>query len=97
MRRFRKIYHIAVIWALIFVPLLARDQRQYQVEEVEFEGNTAFSDSRLHRLMLTKPSGFLSGTKYYHEVFEDDISNILSFYRQNGFLEVALKDTVIIP
>jgi outer membrane protein insertion porin family len=96
MDRYKILFQIVLISILFFTPATTQAQGKFKVEDVEFEGNMTFTDSRLHRLMLTKPSKFLSSTKFYREVFENDIQNVLSFYRQNGFLEVSLQDTTII-
>jgi len=62
---------------------------------VSFNGNSAFSEKRLFRLMLTKPSGFLSKSYYYPEILEEDIANITLFYQNNGYLEIKVGEPVM--
>jgi outer membrane protein insertion porin family len=71
------------------------DVIKLSVRSVNFAGNTAFTDGRLRGLMLTRPAAFLSPSKYHPEVLADDLTNILTFYRQNGYLEAALIDTSV--
>jgi outer membrane protein insertion porin family len=73
----------------------AGDKKRLKVRQVIFEGNIAFKADRLERLMLTRTSGFLSRSYYYPEVFADDIDNLMTFYRQNGYLEAQVVDTCI--
>jgi len=71
------------------------DKNKFKVSKVIFEGNNAFNDDRLEGLMLTRTSRFLSRSYYYPEVFADDIDNLMAFYRQNGYLEAQVIDTLI--
>lgn len=45
--------------------------------------------------MLTRASRFLAQSRYYPEIFQDDLETLLSFYRQNGFLQARIVDTLI--
>lgn len=65
-------------------------ERRLRVRSVKFDGNTAFSDRRLKRAMLTKPSGAFTRRQYHPEVFEDDLKNIVQLYRQEGYLEAEI-------
>jgi outer membrane protein insertion porin family len=73
----------------------AGDQKKLKVRKVSFEGNDAFNADRLEGLILTRTSRFLSRSYYYPEVFADDIDNLLTFYRQNGYLEAQVVDTLV--
>ncbi|NIM97358.1 MAG: outer membrane protein assembly factor BamA [candidate division Zixibacteria bacterium] len=69
--------------------------KKLKVGSVNFDGNQAFSDQRLRRVMLTRPSGFLSRSYYYPEVLDDDLENLILFYQQNGYLEAQVTDTLV--
>src|SRR5690606_17058308 len=61
-----------------------------EVAEVVFDGNTAFSDSKLRGQMAHhKPSFFLLrmfGGKSYHEGrFPEDADRVAEFYKSNGY------------
>jgi outer membrane protein insertion porin family len=65
------------------------------VESITFDGNIKYPDSRLQGLMLTRPSRFLAKGEFHPEVFRDDLATLTTFYRQNGFLQARIVDTVI--
>lgn len=69
--------------------------KKLKVRSVTFEGNQAFSDHRLRKVMLTRPSRFLSPSYYYSQIFQDDIENLVLFYQQNGYLEAKIIDTLV--
>jgi len=69
--------------------------KQIKVKSVTFEGNQAFSEKRLHRVMLTRPSRFLSPSHYHPDIFQDDLKNLALFYQQNGYLEIQILDTQV--
>lgn len=76
--------------------MVAAKAKQPQVKSIMFKGNISFPDSRLEGLMLTRPSRFLATNRYYPDIFHDDLDNIISFYRQNGFLQAQITDTTIV-
>jgi len=89
---------LCLLTALVLsVPaLLAQEpSKKLKVSSVSFEGNRAFEQGRLRRVMLTRPSGFLSRSYYHRELFEDDLRSLLLFYQQNGYLEVEIADTQV--
>lgn len=45
--------------------------------------------------MLTRSSKFLAPGKYHPDLFLDDMETLVSFYRQNGFLQARIADTSI--
>jgi len=69
--------------------------KKLKVRSVTFEGNQAFGYDNLKRVMLTRPSGFLSRSYYYPQIFQDDLENVILFYQQNGYLDAQITDTVV--
>ncbi|MCB2229600.1 outer membrane protein assembly factor BamA [bacterium] len=67
-----------------------------KVRSVAIDGNTLFSEDRLRKLMATRSPGFLTSTEYHAALFHDDLSNIIAFYRQHGYLETFVSDTTVI-
>ncbi|MDW7679267.1 MAG: outer membrane protein assembly factor BamA [bacterium] len=63
-----------------------------KVVDVTFEGNAAFSEARLLRTMITRPSRFLSTVYYYENIYKDDLASLVSFYQRNGYLEARVID-----
>jgi len=75
--------------------LVAAPPQKLRVKSVIIDGNEAFSDRRLKRVMLTRPSGLFSRRYYFPEVFEDDLKNLVLFYQQNGYLEAAVDSSQV--
>jgi len=78
---------------------------QMRIKEINFYGNKQFDSKKLKGLMLTKKMGIMSGNidflydwmfDYYpkgiliNERLTEDLENIEYFYRENGFLNVAV-------
>jgi outer membrane protein insertion porin family len=97
MRMIRSIF-VALLVLLVSGSAIfgAENSKRYRVGRVKFDGNTVYSRGQLISLMLTHPSGFFSKSYYYPEVFNDDLDNIVAFYRQNGYLQAEISDTNIV-
>lgn len=80
----------------ILVPEVLAKERKLKVSQVHFIGNEHYTDKRLMRLMVTRPSKFLRRVWYYPEVLADDIINIRTFYQNNGFLDVKTTEPDVI-
>ena len=86
---------VALLVLLICNGILAEKVRKPKVGKVTYSGNVTFPDSRLEGLMLTRPSRFLASNRFHPEVFQDDLETLMAFYRQNGFMQARLVDTLI--
>lgn len=90
-----------ILCLVVFGLALGSDARAAQtpaklkVGSVTFQGNQNFSDRQLRKVMLTRPSRFLSLSYYYSDVLHDDLENLVLFYQQNGYLEAQITDTTI--
>jgi outer membrane protein insertion porin family len=90
-----------ILWSIIllFIPLssapAAEIPSKLKVSSVTFAGNRNFTDRQLKKVMLTRPSGFLSRSYYYSDILNDDLENLVLFYQQNGYLEVQITDTTV--
>lgn len=65
---------------------------RFKVKSVTFEGNQAFTERRLQRVLLTQPSRFLSPSHYHPEILDEDLNNLVLFYQQNGYLDAQVID-----
>lgn len=65
------------------------------VRQVEFEGNTVFSDGKLRKMIKTKKKGFLSwltgSGKFREDVVERDVAFITYNYLNKGYLKVRVS------
>lgn len=86
-------------FALLLCTVIARESaaaespKKLKVRSVIFEGNQAFSDYRLKKVMLTRRSSFLSRNYYHQNIFEDDLTNLVVFYQNNGYLDAKIEDS----
>ncbi|NNC88487.1 MAG: outer membrane protein assembly factor BamA, partial [Akkermansiaceae bacterium] len=66
-----------------------------EVRKIRFEGNQVFSDVELRREMKTKQKGPLSfltkSGRINPQTLEEDIENVLDFYRNNGYLRANIE------
>lgn len=96
MMKFKPAFYFLVLSLILGSGLSAKEApKKFKVGSVTFEGNQAFSDHTLRKVMLTRPSGFLSPSYYYPEIFRDDLANLILFYQQNGYLEAQITDTLV--
>ena len=70
--------------------LNSEEVKKLKIKSINFEGNQVFTNSRLNRLMISRPSSFLKKSYYYLEALNEDLKNIELFYRQNGYLEAQI-------
>ena len=92
MRKIAAIVNILVLCLLLIPGIDAWAKSDLRVRKVSFSGNQIYDDSRLTRLMLSRPSAFLHRSYFYPEILETDIENILNFYHQNGYLEASIGE-----
>lgn len=75
-------------------------QKGFEVKKVEFEGNNAFRDSRLKKLMISSPQAFplsiFISSEFIPDLFEDDLKNLTEFYHNEGYLQASVVDTQIV-
>ncbi len=96
MTKVRLILCLVVCWlALGSGARAAQAPAKLKVGSVTFQGNQSFSDRQLRKVMLTRPSRFLSRSYYYSDVLHDDLENLVLFYQQNGYLEAQITDTTV--
>ena len=69
---------------------------QVKVKRITIIGNRVFSDRKIKKLMTTKEKGlfsFITGSGTFNEyVFEDDLSNIIKYYLDRGYIKAEIKD-----
>jgi outer membrane protein insertion porin family len=75
---------------ILFYSLYSQEMIKYKIKHVNIEGNEVFSDKRLHRVIISRPSSFIQKRYYYPEVFNDDLAAIELFYHRNGYLDAEI-------
>ena len=94
-RLLKTIVLAALLISSVGVGVLADKVPAPKVNSVTYSGNITYSDSRLEGLMLTRTSRFLASTRFHREILEDDLETLIAFYKQNGFLQARLVDTLV--
>ncbi|MDZ7372962.1 MAG: outer membrane protein assembly factor BamA [candidate division KSB1 bacterium] len=64
---------------------------EWYVREVAFQGNQAFGRKVLLERMVHRPSRRFDKRPYSRRVLEDDLASLLSFYRNQGYLEAKVE------
>lgn len=72
--------------------LHSQTQKKLKIKSVDFERNEAFKKGDLHKIMLSRPSGFLKPSYYDHSQLQDDLRNLEIFYQRRGFLQAKMID-----
>jgi outer membrane protein insertion porin family len=70
---------------------MGRPNSGLKVRSVTIEGNDAFAERTLKKVLVTRASQFLRSRRFYSEVFETDLKNLLLFYQRRGYLEAAIE------
>ena len=71
--------------------------RKVKVKSIAFEGNETLSDGDLRGAMAQGTTGFLKSGTFKKQVFETDSDRIITFCKDNGFLDATVDDTELIP
>jgi outer membrane protein insertion porin family len=79
----------ATLWLLI------DEGPRLRVRQILVEGNQAFSDGRIRRLLKTKPKGWIRSGAYQDEVVTEDLERIRAFYRTRGYQDVQVSHRVV--
>ncbi len=68
---------------------IAEGQR-VKIQNIFVEGNKAFPDKKILKLIKTKRAWLFNAGALKDEVFKDDLDRIKAFYRREGFNDVAV-------
>jgi len=66
-----------------------------RIGKINIEGNTAFSDAKIKKLIQNKPKAFLRGGKLDEKKLKEDVEKIRSFYKEKGYLDIRVDEPVI--
>lgn len=64
---------------------------KYKVKQINFEGNEAFSDKQLNKLMKTKKDKWFNSGIFKEEYFQKDMERILLNYQKEGYLDARVS------
>jgi outer membrane protein insertion porin family len=69
-----------------------------KIEEIVFEGNTAFTDKRLRRVMKKtkqRDLNIFKGSKLVEDEYEEDKKKLIEFYNERGYRDAKLMNEEI--
>ena len=76
------------------VHLLVEEGVRVRIQQILIEGNTAFSDRRIRRLLKTKKRRWFGPGVFQEEVLDEDLERVEAFYRTQGYQDVLVTRTV---
>ncbi len=73
------------------VEFLVHERGVARVKDINVEGNSAFRDKKIKKLMKTRQAWFFRKGIFKEELLEDDIRRIKDFYVEQGFSEATVE------
>jgi len=74
--------------------LLIEEGPRMRVRHMLVEGNRAFSDRRIRKLLKTKRRWWFNAGVYDERVLTEDLERIRAFYRKHGYQDIAVSQRV---
>ena len=75
------------------------EKEPVRIDKIVFEGNRAFSDRQLKKILATKESWFLSfltgAGNLDREVLQTDTERLTAYYYEHGYIDVRVDDPMI--
>ncbi len=65
--------------------------KRLKIKKIFVEGNKAFPDGRILKLMKTKAAWLFNAGSLKEEVLKEDIERVKSFYHRNGYIDVTAE------
>ncbi len=79
----------------VVVHFLIDEGSRLRIAGILVEGNEAFPDRRLLKVMKTKRRKWLMAATYDEQVLAEDLERIRAFYRKNGYQDAEVTDEVL--
>jgi len=70
------------------------ESKKYRIREISFEGNEAFNNKRLMKVIVTRPDRLFTSGLLDEDVLEQDMKRIESFYSQEGYVDAKATNKV---
>ncbi|MBO8130864.1 MAG: BamA/TamA family outer membrane protein [Candidatus Marinimicrobia bacterium] len=91
-----KLISIFLFISLVFPQATITSKRNYYVNYIYFYGNKNFEDKILKKNLIMKEKGLISKSIFNRRILELDKINLTNFYKNNGFLECIINDSISI-
>ncbi len=79
----------------VTIYVVVEEGPRMRIKEILVEGNLAFSDGKIRHLLKTNARRFLTSGIYSDQVLEEDLERIKTFYRRNGYQDIAVSSQVL--
>ena len=79
----------------VTVALVVDEGPRMRIARIFLEGNLAFPDRRILKLMKTKRRALFSAGVYAEQVLEEDLERIRAFYRKHGYEDAAVAHEML--
>lgn len=78
----------------IEVKFIIQENSVVKIRSIIFEGNKAFSDSKLERVIKSRHAWLFNSGFYKEEVLRDDVKRLVDFYKMQGFSDASAVTNV---
>lgn len=78
----------------VSVHFIIREGYRVIVGGIDINGNATFKDKKIQALIKTKKKWWFNSGYLKEEVLDEDMERIMSFYEQNGFIDVRVNKEV---
>ncbi len=75
----------------VSVTFIVTEGKRVRIKNISVEGNKAFTQRRILRLMKTKRAWLFNPGLLKDDVFQEDIERIKAFYRREGYTDVEVN------
>lgn len=73
-------------------PWWKKSESKIKVKSVTFTGNAEMPETMLYQIMVLRPSRFLRPTYFHSDLVPGDLSSIVRYYAQQGYLNAKIVD-----
>lgn len=70
------------------------EKQRYRIKKITFEGNKAFTQKRLLKVIATKPDTLFTSGILDEDALEHDMERIRAFYSGEGFIDVEASNSI---
>ena len=79
----------------VTVALVVDEGPKMRITQMLVEGNLAFPDRRILKLMKTKRRWLFGSGVYTEQVLEEDLERIRAFYRKHGYQDISVTQEIL--
>ncbi len=76
------------------VKFIVNEGKKMRIKDIIVQGNKAFSQSRILKIIKTKRAWFFNAGALKEDVLAEDVERVRSFYQKNGYADAAVNSEV---